>query len=158
MAAVAAERRWFVEERAESLAGVYLTDNPDLIVTRQQGANSAGVCDVLVQIPHQGRATGRVFGVEVTALLEKESRDTNNVSHHWTLRPRQQERLRDVPFPVCLFVFEVDTDRGAWGWARQPSGQALTFHREVGLSPLTPGAVDDIVAAVNDWYEHRASS
>ena len=157
MGTVAAERRWFVEERAESLAGVYLTDNPNLIVTRQQGANSTGVCDVLVQIPYQGHATGRVFGVEVSALLEKESLETNNVSRRWALRRGQQERLRDVPFPICLFVFEVDTDHGGWGWVRQPSGQSLLFHRQVALSPLTPESVDNIVDAVNEWYERRAS-
>ena len=105
------EKTWYLGERAQSLAIVALTDNPDVSVLPQQDAN--GGLSILATLRESGKPVGRFFGVDVRAGLSGDFGGARSIS----LDKESQIRYRDVPFPVCLFLFTVDNGQGYWGWA-----------------------------------------
>ena len=57
---------WYIGERAEALARVYLTRRPDLLVKQEEA--DYGV-DYIVEITKNNRPTRRIFGVLVKARI-----------------------------------------------------------------------------------------
>ncbi|MCB9077452.1 MAG: DUF4365 domain-containing protein [Anaerolineaceae bacterium] len=57
---------WYITERAEQLAFIYLSRRDDLVITKQN--DDYGI-DFLVSIVEAGKYTGRVFGVQIKAGL-----------------------------------------------------------------------------------------
>lgn len=150
---------WYLEERAEQLAIVYLLRRNDLVITNKRSGPDEGI-DLLVSLLKTGANTGRVFGVDVKAL--KSDRQIHPVSHREEVRINlgQARAPRDIPFPVCLFVFCMETDEGYYRWMKKPvygldkkpqllSNDENTFRR------LSTEAIDQIVLDVQRWYDHR---
>jgi len=150
---------WYLDERAERLAIVYLSRRDDLVITRQPGSDYG--LDFLVGLVKDGEYTGRVFGVEVKAKkshqqIQPVSRDADEIR----LDVKNLSVHQDIPFPLCLFVFTMDDDEGYYRWIKQPAcngaGEAqLLFNDDNTFKRLNNEAIDDIVTATSDWYENK---
>jgi hypothetical protein len=144
---------WFVEERAEHLAMMHLTRRDDLRVTRHR--DHPGM-DLLVTVVKDGVFSGRQFGVVLRARMggQKAPRiDSRSIG-------LEHERFRDVPFPVCMFFFSLDTDQGYYRWILEPAvdegAPLLEMPGQMLLCALDPASLETIVARVNAWYDARA--
>lgn len=145
---------WFVEERAEHLAIMHLTRRDDLRVAHHR--DPLGM-DFLVTILKDGVFSGRQFGVVLNARIggQKAPRiDSRSIA-------QERERFEDVPFPVCMFFFSLDTDQGYYRWIVQPGvdggAPTLDLPGQMLLAELNPSSLDCIVERVNAWYDARAS-
>jgi hypothetical protein len=154
------EQPWYIGFRSEALAVVYLTRRDDLIVSQQQ--KDTGL-DLLVTITQDGKSSGRMFGVEVKATAS-----SSNLIQHDSIFKLKNKRynnlnvLRDLPFPVCLFFFTLDNDKGYYRWILEPiikdhNNVALKINENEELKSLNDEKIDDIIAMVNNWYDHKSN-
>jgi len=106
----------FINERAERLAIVYLTRRQDLMIERMTADYGL---DFLVTILRDKMSTGRIFGVQVKGR-DKAFQDRQQAEK---LHSNEKTRLylQDVPFPVCLFLFTMEDDKGYYQWLKFPS-------------------------------------
>jgi hypothetical protein len=150
---------WYLEERAEQLAIVYLSRRNDVVITRQRDGSDDGI-DLLVSLLKTGTSTGRVFGIEVKALR------SNRQIHPASQREEVRINLskvgvpRDIPFPLCLFVFIMETDEGYYRWVKKPAyglskKPQLLLNEENTFRKLSTEAVNEIVLDVQGWYDRR---
>lgn len=151
------ENQRLVVERAYNLAVVYLTRNPNLIVTRNDGIKGT---DLHVGILQNGRFAGRVFGVEVKASVN-EAPFTSRGYHKLPSHMVSIQDFRDTPFPVCLFFFTMMDDKAYFKWIVEPiveDGKAtLRLHEENMLEALDNAQLDELVSRVEEWYDVRSA-
>ncbi len=145
---------WYVDQRAEQLAFVYLSRRDDLIIRQQ--SNDALV-DYLVTITENGLYTGKMFGVQVHAQLSIQPAYSGSALTIDLEAPLIPE---DLPFPLCLFVFSMDTDIGYYRWLKAPTftqaGKAmLTVNRKNEFKALTRDEFDQMIDQINLWYERQ---
>src|SRR5262249_6590968 len=151
------EEAIFIGERAEQLAFVYLSRRNDLIIKREE-QHDFGI-DLIVSITRDGKYTGRILGVIVKG--KKSIQDV-------TKGPINAEQVRlntgktvipkDLPFPLCMFVFFMKDDAGYYRWVKEPvrneEGKAeLILNQENVFEKLTDKAIDQIIEKTNDYYE-----
>ncbi len=149
---------WFIKERAIHLAILRLTRREDLVVT--QPAAEYGL-DILVEIHKDKKATGRMFGVQIqgSRRLRKTPVDSSG-GDKFTVSAPIPLILEDLPFPLCLFIFEMENDEGCYRWINKPiilsdSIPKLSLIKENIFKMLTGEELDNIVARVDAWYENR---
>lgn len=153
------EKVWYLGERAEQLAAIYLTRRDDITITEQPNPDT-GV-DLLVSLTSGGKQTGRVFGVEVKALRSmSQVRRTSPDADEYRLGLKIVSPPKEMPFPLCLFVFVMETDDGFYRWLKQPvSGPNvqpnLFLNSENVFRILDSAAVNDIIGEVHKWYDRR---
>ena len=146
-------RQRFISERVRALAVVYLTRREDLIVTEETA--DVGV-DLWVTLNLDDKEGHRKFGVVL-----KGSQKAVTADHAETfLRPSMQRTLRSgpFPFPVVLFYFTMEDNQGWFTWAAEPvvtsrASFELVQHGEASCRPLNSEAIDEIVGAVDRWYD-----
>ncbi len=116
---------WFIEEWAIHLAILHLTRREDLMVT--QPAAEYGL-DILVEIHKGDKATGRMFGVQIQGCgqLHKTHVDSSGDNEFRVSVPIPLI-LEDLPFPLCLFVFEMENDEGCYRWISKPMFSSDSF-------------------------------
>jgi hypothetical protein len=143
----------FIAERVRALAVVYLTRREDLIV-REEPAD-VGI-DLLVTLNLEEKEGLRQFGVEVRGDWSAATASQANQ----VLRPVMQGIMRygPFPFPVALFFFTMENNEGWYAWAAEPvvsedGSYELRQHGDASCHPLNDQAIDDIVAAVDRWYD-----
>jgi hypothetical protein len=146
--------KWFWQERAEQLSIVYLTRRDDLIVERKKISG----LDLLVTLSSKRRETGRIFGVEARALQSpKQVRRADEDEYHINIKNLKVPR--DIPFPLCLFVFVMETDEGYYRWLKEPlhstRGSSLFLNEENTFRRLDNESLAEIIAEVSAWYESR---
>lgn len=145
----------FIHERARQLAIVHLTRVSELEVQPQQDKDYG--IDLLVTLTREGVRTGRLFGVQVKALMTVPSeplamgkKPLNGSLSKWS---------SDLPFPVCLFVFSMADDAGYFTWLNATEQvDHLAFTQQPvakKLEPLDQGALTKIIAQVSTWYDER---
>ncbi len=143
---------WYLTKRAEALAVVHLTRRDDLRVGRNVFDHGP---DLLVSVVRDGAMTGRQFGVSLKARVT----GARPPRVERASLQRERERYRDVPFPVCLFMFFMEDDAGFFRWIVEPTmhGGEARLERGTRLSfePLTTEALGRIVDDVNAWYDAR---
>jgi hypothetical protein len=143
----------FIAERVRALAVVYLTRRDDLIVTEETA--DVGI-DLWVTLNLADKDGHRKFGVELRGVRSAVTADhANNV-----LYPSMQKLLRygPFPFPVVLFFFTMENNEGWYTWVAEPAittgGEfELVQHGTASCRPLNSDAIDDIVEAVDRWYD-----
>jgi hypothetical protein len=143
----------FIAERVRALAVVYLTRRDDLIVSEE--TVDVGI-DLWVTLNLEDKDGHRKFGVELRGVRSAVTADhANNV-----LYPSMQKMLRygPFPFPVVLFFFTMENNEGWYTWAAEPvittGGEfELVQHGTASCRPLNSEAIDDIVEAVDRWYD-----
>ncbi len=158
MKMAAAEKPWYLVERAEGLAVIYLTEDSRVEVNRSRDILSG--LDIVATLRENGKLGARIFGVEVKAALTHEAGHDNRRPNTCSIPSSRTSFFQDIPFPVCLFFFTVDDDQGHWGWIQQPvvgadTGSRLLFHERIRLSLLTAQEVTKIVSEVDRWYNER---
>lgn len=155
---------WYFAERAESLLLLHLTRRNDLeLLIRPRGDEDSGLLDYLVYLKSGKHRTGRMFGIELKPsknLKAKKIDESRNDSSLFAIRV--PETLKEVPFPLCLVIFEIVDDRGFYRWFREPAidaeGRAsLVCREENWFARLDCDSLDQIINQVNQWHEHRPS-
>jgi hypothetical protein len=148
---------WYIDERAEQLAIVYLTRHADLTVLPARADDRA--IDYLVRIRHIDPHIKRLFGVQVIGVLTRDSIETN-VHGDPALKDaiHRGAAALEEPLPVCELLFVMETDEGFYRWVDEPTvtptGQAtLQHHTGAAYHPLDSAALDSIVTTVNRWYD-----
>lgn len=153
-----AKAPWYIERQAESLAVVYLTRRDDLIIS--QPTPNQGL-DFLITITKDGVYTGRLFGIEVKA-----TNFTSNLNKHNNIlklkknRLNQLKKIKDLPFPVCLFFFILENNQGYYKWILEPKINeqkqvSLHFNENDNLIKLDDKEISNIILSVNSWYDQR---
>src|SRR5262249_4985407 len=76
------------------------------------------------------------------------------------LQPSMQQMLRykPFPFPVVLFFFTMEDNECWYTWVAEPVVSSdgdfeIIQHGEASCRPLETEAIDEIVAAVDRWYD-----
>jgi hypothetical protein len=143
---------WYIGERAEALARVYLTRRPDLLVKQEEA--DYGV-DYIVEITKNKRPTRRMFGVLVKARIAPIIAGTGDSLAAFHFMP--EKWMEEIPFPLCLFGFTMENDEGFYQWVVEPSvtddGPKLHLNTGKELSRLDNAALDRIITQVNHWYD-----
>jgi len=131
-----------------------LTRRSDLIVREE--TSDIGI-DLLVSVHSDGKEGLRLFGVELRSGWAAKTIESANAG----LGPSMKKMLRygPFPFPVALFDFTMQDNKGWYTWVVEPVIDSdgttnLRQHREAHCHPLDKHAIDDIVEAVNRWYDH----
>ena len=109
------EKVWYLGERAEQLALLYLSRRDDLIITKLE--NGYGP-DLLVEICPNNHPTGRMIGIEIKALLAIQPNQRGEVKIKFS--NRDIDYFKDTPFPLCLFVFAMQNDAAYYRWLKEP--------------------------------------
>jgi hypothetical protein len=137
------------QERAIQLAIVYLTRRDDLHVVRSQDECQP---HLMVSLLEEGLPTGKYLGVVAKAIPYDDSQAIER-----TLRQANFDTFREAPFPICLFVFAMETDNGYWKWLRKPieTPPGLMFAYEAEWTPLNNTTLNNLLVSVKQWYEER---
>lgn len=149
---------WFIEERAIHLSILHLTRREGLVVT--QPVAEYGL-DILVEIHKDGKATGRMFGGQIQGCMHlQKTRVDSSDGNEFAVPVPIPLILEDLPFPLCLFVFEMENDEGCYRWINKPiispdSIPKLSLIKENIFRMLTREELDALVEQVDAWYEKR---
>lgn len=147
------KQKWFVAERARALAMIHLTRRDDLIVTK---ADQGSGLEFIVSITREeGEPSLRRFGV----FLRGTKGPLTEARLDAVLRPAMRSLfgMGEFPYPVCLFHFSMDDDKGHYTWVAEPSvtdeGPRLLMHQAPHCRKLDRAALDGIVDKVDRWYD-----
>lgn len=143
----------FIDERVAQLAIVYLTRQPELAIKRMSADYGL---DLLVTILRDGLPTGRIFGVQIKGRDSIEG-DIQGLSLPFT--QQAVETLRELPFPVCVFLFNMEDDQGYYRRVRcsaQELAQDDLVEKDCWRS-LDTQAIARIVNDVTNWYDNVKS-
>src|SRR2546427_15159 len=109
--------------RAETLAKLYLTRRGDLDVFTLPESTRRVEYDLLVRVNGAGALDTPELGVEIEGI------DQPLESSRWRLpllrnlvqsRNHDAVRMTDQNLPICLFVFNIDTEDGLYLWLQEP--------------------------------------
>jgi hypothetical protein len=147
------EQKWFVAERTRMMALVHLTRRKDLTIT--EAGKGIGL-DLIVSVATADQERSlRQFGVFLRGTISPVSEEQLNKA----LRPTMEsfQRLGQFPYPVVLFHFTMEGDRGDWTWVAEPQvvedNPRLLMHCEAHGRVLDRAALDEIVERVGRWYD-----
>ena len=150
----------FLETRAIQLAVVHLTRRSDVQVTQEARVqmpqeSRVRYADLMVSLLENGQDVGQLLAVEVKAAATD-----NDILKASRSFDKQSSFVSYFPFPMCLFVFSMETDKGVWRWVRRPQPDALDKSHlwsvsDDKLSPLTNEAMSQMLNTVRDWYQQR---
>lgn len=149
----------FIHERAERLATVYLSRNDNLAIAPMDADHGL---DMLVTVLQDQLATGRMFGVLVKG---QDGTLRNSRKEVVALSAQDMQPYRDLPFPVCVFLFTMDDDKGYYTWldlqgmlndassgvAVRSRPRASSFDWKL----LGDYPVKQMVDDVNAWYDAK---
>jgi hypothetical protein len=76
---------------------------------------------------------------------------------------RERTVLKDIPFPVCLFFFTMEDDKGYYGWIKEPvvvpaHTPPLLMSNPSELKPLTNEELGRILSRIKKWYDMREAA
>lgn len=148
---------WFYAVRSEQLSIVYLTRRDDLRVIQPKHEYAP---DLLVTLLEGSRDFGRYMGVETRGVSTSAVRhaDKQNPENVQVSGLRMNyEAFQNIPFPLCLYVFSMEDDRGYWKWIREPvldspDNRTLVLNEGKTMLPLTNEAIEQMVQTVRCWY------
>lgn len=150
---------WYIEQRAEQLAFIYLSRRDDLVIKEQ--SDDYGI-DFLVSIVEAGKYTGRIFGIQVKAKLSLvPTHEGTSLKDSFKLDINEPPIPEDIPFPLCLFAFAMENDGGYYRWLKEPrlnsAGKSeLVLNKTNEFKKLTNEELNNIVSQVNLWYEKQS--
>lgn len=164
---------WVNAMRAETLAKLYLTRRRGLDVLTVSGSSGRAGYDLLVRVKSADTATMPEFGVETKGT----SQPLNSSGWRSNLLKslmNAEYRGEGPILPICLFVFNIDTEKGLYAWIYEPivesDGNARIDYalrhwpndvRSGKISNVPPlqnldnSAIDHIVDRVIQWYRAR---
>jgi hypothetical protein len=154
--------------RAEALLTVALTARNDLLLTETKLESDNGL-DYLVKIVEGGIPTTKLFGIQLKARIRLMGIPSIE------LPSEQIDLYRDLPFPLCLVLFDMQTDKGYYRWLVEPtftkdgrpillsifgdgvsqSGDRKAMVRITDFSELNTESLNSLIDAINAWYAAR---
>ncbi|HEV3444366.1 MAG TPA: DUF4365 domain-containing protein [Gemmataceae bacterium] len=142
-----------IRQRARALAIMYLTRHEDLGIEEPRA--DFGL-DLIVRFRHKRNPGLRQFGVEVKAAREAVTKSQADRLLAQALR--KIPRFGLFPFPVALFFFTMENDRGWFTWAAEPAidptgKPRLHLHTMPDSKALDHESVEEIVRKVDRWYD-----
>jgi hypothetical protein len=146
------KQEWFIAERTRALALVALTRRGDLAV--RSAAPDTGL-QLTVSITKDNAPAVRQFGVRLIGTLRPE----DDADRDQAIRAAAKALLRAgaFPYPVVLFHFTMEGDRGHYAWVAEPvvedGAPRLLTHESPRVHELGRATLDDIVARVDGWYD-----
>ncbi len=143
--------QYFIGERAEHLALIYLTRSQDVIVDRMKADYGL---NMLITILQDKLPTGRIFGIKIKGR-DKAFKDIQEIS--LSLSQQESNYLQDLPFPVCILFFTMDDDKGYYKWIKYPSqsNKSLRYIEQDRWRFLDEYGIRQIVEEVNVWYDEK---
>jgi hypothetical protein len=155
---MATKEAWYIGQRSEALAIMYLTRRDDLIISRQKEKDRG--LDFLVTLLKDGGYRGRLFGVQVKATVSTPKLVQRDNIIEIKLNLDSLQSLAELPFPVCLFFFTLENDQGYYKWILEPviegqNNSKLFFNNSNNFKKLTGEEIGYLISAVNSWYETR---
>ena len=154
---MATKEAWYIGQRSEALAIMYLTRRDDLIVSRQKEEHGL---DFLVTLLKDGGYSGRLFGVQVKATVSTSKLVQRDYIVEIKLDLKPVQSLAELPFPVCLFFFTLENDQGYYKWILEPviesqHNSKLFFNKSNEFKKLNAEEISSIISVVNSWYDSR---
>ena len=138
---------WFIAQRGESLAYMYLSRSPKLQINRQ----SAPVgLDFLASIPD---IPCSLFGIHVRSSTQM-SKLVNAKGRMLSSYARPLNELaRNATFPVAILAIDVTTEEIRFGWVKSPVPNLASQPTDVfETCPATTEVLTAAVEAVESWY------
>lgn len=143
--------KWFVAERSEAIAGLFLTSHKELEVLNDVREDNGA--DFLVKIRRGDPSVLKLFAVQVKGSERKIDEEFRE-----SLRP--QLKRKALFMPACLFLVDVRSNQMWYGWLAEPileaNGAKLEMSSKPDVHPLTTDSIDEIVDRVSAWYDHHA--
>lgn len=136
----------FEELRTEKPGYVYFSRLQELVINEINYSGS--LFDYLIDIGDNNKQTGRLFGVEVRALTDKNAQKDKKL----------QQQFRNVTFPVLLVMFDNKDEHGYFKWIKKPAkhGQLLFNTSSAVVQDLDNNTLQDIVTSIKDWYAYKS--
>jgi outer membrane protein assembly factor BamE (lipoprotein component of BamABCDE complex) len=136
-------KREFVKWRAEKLGYVYFSRLDELIIS-EPGVKDP-LFDYLIDIGEENKQTGRLFGVELEALENKEPTNL-------------KEKYKHIAMPALLVLFDNKTDKGYFKWIKKPGQNGhLSFENNANTTEeLNNNSLHQIVNEIKSWYALQA--
>jgi hypothetical protein len=142
------QKRWYLDTRAEYLAIIHLSRRDDLVITKQPEAENYGF-DFLISICQGKKPTGRVFGIQIKAVMSL--KPFYQDPHANEIQLDLTTHHTDMPFPLYLLVFTMENDDGYFKWINPP----FPHPEDHIFKPLTRATLDNIITEVNLWYDKK---
>jgi hypothetical protein len=143
---------YFIDQRAEALANVYLTRSQNLMIKRLD--HDFGI-DLLVEIVQSNCLTGKIFGVQIKGCDEALK---NCQQYLLSTTEECDEYFQNLPFPVCMLLFTMEDDKGYYKWVNYSTSQSSpdcnSIDQETWRS-LDGTGIEYIIQAVNAWYDAK---
>lgn len=141
---------WFVTERSEALARVWLTNRPDVHVRSQRRLDDRLL--LYVEIGIGDPLSAQHFVVQVKGTLSADP--TVWMEHVKQLFPGPGSQ---VYLPACVFVVNVRETTAWYAWVAEPqvgeNSRTLHIPSPPAFHPLDAAAVDEIVDRVKAYYQ-----
>jgi hypothetical protein len=151
-------KKQFVGERAKALTTVLLTRREDLLIEETKSENGL---DYTVQIRSGDFSGQRPFGILLRATMTPVTIKQANQQLVPTMRSIKS--IGTFHFPICVFYFTVKDDTGYYTWGVDPvvtkqQTPKLLYRSMPECKYLTDDSLDEIIDAVNVWYDVFESS
>ncbi|MDX2230473.1 MAG: DUF4365 domain-containing protein [Leptolyngbyaceae cyanobacterium bins.349] len=145
---------YFIGQRAEALANVYLTRSQNLVVQRLD--HDFGI-DLLVEIAHNNRTTGKVFGVQIKG---RDKALKNGQKYLLPITEEYNQYFQNLPFPVCLLLFTMEDDKGYYQWVNYSTSSSpdSNLADQAKWRSLDGNGIEHLLQEVNDWYDAKRHS
>lgn len=141
---------WFVHQRADSLAMMFLTRMPSLRVERL--SQDMGI-DYLVRV---GLESTIFFGLEVIAGKSMH-RLVKNSFLEQKVADKFLKHAKSVAFPVAVLAIDIATEEMRFGWINlNPATNSSKPAHSVSMQPATQEALKKACRDVKRWYEQKA--
>lgn len=138
---------YFIAERAEQLALVYLTRSTVLSIEHLQAERGL---NFLVTILQDQLPTGRMFGVRVRGQ-DKAVKASQSIAA--SLSSQDRDYFQALPFPACVLLFTMEDDRGYCKWVKHPDQAELAQWHS-----LETYDINQMIETVNAWYDEKSRS
>jgi hypothetical protein len=103
-----------------------------------------------VSICQDKKPTGRVFGIQLKAILSLKPFYQGKISANEIELNIKAFKPKYIPFPLYLFVFTMENDEGYYRRMNQPDNNIFKM--------LTKEELNNIVEEVNLWYDKQIYS
>jgi hypothetical protein len=124
-----------------------------LVITKQPDAENYGF-DVLVSICQDKKPTGRVFGIQLKAILSLKPFYQGKISANEIELNIKTFNPKYIPFPLYLFVFTMENDEGYYRRMNQAVLHPAVTDNNI-FKMLTKEELNNIVEEVNLWYDKQ---
>lgn len=125
--------------RAEQMAKVFLSRFDNLLI-RESFSSSL---DLIVGVEYEDAKVEKLFGIEVKA----------GKNRSWFTKKLKENKkvYEQFDFPILLFLFDMDTDKGYFSWIKKPLSEPK-FTTNFQFYHLTDKRMEGLIGTIENWY------